>query len=51
MGAKESQEMRKARMLVLAGATAYKAAKLAKVTHQAIYAAEWYKKFKQEKWK
>ena len=49
MGAKKSKEMSKARLLVLAGATAYKAAKLAKITHQAIYAAPWYKKFKMKK--
>jgi hypothetical protein len=51
LGAKESKEMSKARLLVLAGATAYKAAKLAKITHQAIYVAPWYKKLKQEKQK
>ena len=48
MGAKESQEIKKARALVIAGATAYKAAKIVKITSQAIYAALWYKKFKQE---
>ncbi len=43
MGAKESNEMKKARRLVEAGATQYAAAKAAGITAGAISKAPWYR--------
>ena len=45
MGAKQSQEMKKAERLVRAGSTAYAAAKAAGVTRGAISKAPWYREF------
>lgn len=50
MAAKESDAMKKARKLVLAGKTPYAAAKeVGGLTKEAIYMAPWYKKWKAEK--
>lgn len=47
MAAKESQEMKKARKLVLAGSTPAAAAQATGITRQAIYMAPWYKEMKE----
>jgi hypothetical protein len=49
MGAKESEEMKEARRLILGeGLTVYAAAKRAGLTSGAIYKAPWYKNTKAE---
>jgi hypothetical protein len=50
MGAKESEEMRMARELVMIqGLTPYAAAVIAGITSSAIYMSYWYKTWKESK--
>lgn len=47
MGAKESEEMKKARDLVInQGMSGYRAANFTGISSSAIYMAKWYKDFK-----
>lgn len=46
MGAKVSAEMRAAKALILAGKSAYEAAKTVGISSQAIYMSKWYKEWK-----
>ena len=46
MAAKESEAMKNARKLVMAGYSAYSAAKECGITRSAIYMAPWYKEWK-----
>lgn len=49
MGARESEAMKVARKLVLAGKSPYHAAKTAGITRNAIYMAPWYKELRDAK--
>lgn len=49
MGAKQSQEMVRAKRMVLGGMSAYAAAKAVGITRHAIYMSAWYREWRDEK--
>ena len=49
MGAKQSDAMSRAKVMVIGGATPYAAAKAVGITRNAIYMAPWYKDWRDAK--
>jgi len=49
MGAKQSSEMKRAKVMVLGGMCPARAAKATGLTRQAIYHSKWYKEWKNVK--